>query len=163
MGYDLTITRCDPEDDQCSANIGLEEWLEYVRSDREFRLDGFAEAKLSGKEVLRMEAEGLAVWIKYSGHDEEGNKAWFHYFDGEISVKNPDEEIIQKMCSIAEALQANVYGDDGESYPEALSADRSEPPTRTKSADGSRKKGILLWLGACALLGVVGFLIGYFL
>lgn len=74
MGYDLTITRCDPEDDQCSANIGLEEWLEYVRSDREFRLDGFAEAKLSGKEVLRMEAEGLAVWIKYSAQTRKGTR-----------------------------------------------------------------------------------------
>ncbi len=82
------------------------------------RLDGYAEAQLPNGETLRCESEGLAVWIPYSGNGKDGNLAWSDHQSGEVSVKNPDEEIIAKMCRIAKALDARVEGDDGEFYDE---------------------------------------------
>jgi hypothetical protein len=60
--------------------------------------------------------QGLAVWTAYSRHDESGNKAWFLCREGYVTVKNPDEEILRKMWSIAQDLSAKVQGDDGEIY-----------------------------------------------
>jgi len=37
-------------------------------------------------------------------------------------VKNPDDEIIRKMWSIAQALSARVQGDDSETYDSAANA-----------------------------------------
>jgi hypothetical protein len=49
-------------------------------------------------------------------HDPRGNKAWFDWRDGCIVVKNPDDEILNKMKQIAVQLRAIVVGDDGEQY-----------------------------------------------
>jgi hypothetical protein len=65
---------------------------------------------------LTYENDGLAVWVAYSGHQRVGNKAWFDYRTGRIIVKNPDDEIIQKMKAIALHSKARVVGDDGEEY-----------------------------------------------
>jgi hypothetical protein len=97
-----------------SSPITLNEWLAYVEEDPEMRLDKVAVAQLEDGEFLAYENEGLAVWTAYSGHDPNGNMAWFDYRDGEIAVKNPDDEIINKMKTIAERFGATVMGDDGE-------------------------------------------------
>jgi hypothetical protein len=115
MGYDLHITRAPDWTESELHPITLEEWLAYLASDPEMRLDNLAEAKV-GSETLRYENEGLAVWLAYSGHGVGGNMAWFDYRDGQIVVKNPDQEIIDKMRRIAAALGARVVGDGGESY-----------------------------------------------
>jgi hypothetical protein len=94
----------------------LDEWLRYVASDSEMRLDNFAAAEVGGGEVLRNENNGLAVWTAYSGHDVKGNMAWFDYRRGKVVVKNPDDEILAKMRRIASALGAKVMGDEGELY-----------------------------------------------
>lgn len=96
--------------------IRVEEWLEYVRNDPEMRLDGQAEATTPRGESIRYENDGLAVWIAYSGHGRNGNMAWFDHKLGEVVVKDPDEEIIRKMCLIARTFRAQVQGDDGETY-----------------------------------------------
>jgi hypothetical protein len=116
MGHDLHITRAFDWTDREKVPIPVEEWLDYVRSDPEMRLDGQAEATTSQGETIRYENDGLAVWVAYSGHGRNGNMAWFDHKMGEVVVKNPDEEIIQKMCLIARALRAHVQGDDGEMY-----------------------------------------------
>jgi hypothetical protein len=110
----------------------LKDWLAYVEADSEMRLDNFAEAQTPDG-ILRYENIGLAVWTAYSHHGEGGSMAWFDFRRGNIVVKNPDEEILAKMCRIAEALQARVQGDEGEYYPEALKSYLSTGPTlRTK-------------------------------
>ncbi|MFN8443118.1 MAG: hypothetical protein U0175_20255 [Caldilineaceae bacterium] len=116
MGYELHITRADSWLESESAPITLEEWRDYVATDPQMRMEGFAEANVADGSRLRYEHDGLAVWIAYSGHDHEGNMAWFNHQEGRIVVKNPDEEIIAKMRIIAAALNAKVFGDDGESY-----------------------------------------------
>ncbi|MEY4875175.1 MAG: hypothetical protein RL708_324 [Bacteroidota bacterium] len=51
---------------------------------------------------------------------KNGNEAWFSYEEGLITVKNPDNEIVNKMLSIAKVLHAKVQGDDLEYYDEAV-------------------------------------------
>jgi hypothetical protein len=115
MGYELHITRAPHWTESKSQPISLDEWLAYVASDPEMRLDNFAEAEV-GDDILRYENEGLAVWVSYSGHVVDGNMAWFDYRSGRIVVKSPDREIVSKMLHIAQALRARVIGDEGEFY-----------------------------------------------
>jgi hypothetical protein len=120
MGYDLHITRQENYyDDNDAYKIQLDEWKELVANDPDMQLDGFADAPLKNSGTLRLESEGLAVWTKYSGDGMSGNHAWFLYDEGNIVVKNPDEEIIGKMLEIAERLNAKVQGDDDEVYKRA--------------------------------------------
>ncbi len=115
MGYDVHITRRKHWVDDDGPEITLDEWLELLKLDPDIRLDGFAEATVDGS-TLRVEAPGLAVWTNYSGDGVNGNHAWFYWSRGDISVKNPDVEILRKMHSISQALAAAVQGDDGEFY-----------------------------------------------
>jgi hypothetical protein len=115
MGYDIHITRASEWSDSEAQPISIEEWLAYVSSDPEMRLDGYAHVEIDGR-TLRHESQGIAVWTAYSGHGVGGNMAWFDYSDGQVWVKNPDREILGKMLRIAERLGANVQGDDGEAY-----------------------------------------------
>jgi hypothetical protein len=43
---------------------------------------------------------------------------WFRWFGGEISVNKPDDATIRKMLKIANSLNAEVRGDEGELYKE---------------------------------------------
>jgi hypothetical protein len=115
MGYDLHITRAADWSESETRPISIEEWLAYVTSDPEMRLDNYAQVDIDGS-VLRHESEGIAVWTTYSGHGVGGNMAWFSYSDGQVQVKNPDREILGKMLQIANRLEAKVQGDDGEKY-----------------------------------------------
>ena len=135
MGYDVHITRKQEWFSEDGDEITLEEWKGYVASDREMRLDGFAETKTDDG-VLRTENEGLSVWVAYSRNGIEGNMAWFDYSRGNIVVKNPDEEVLKKMFTISKALNAKVQGDDGETYDEKgqpihQDAETQEKNTRT--------------------------------
>jgi hypothetical protein len=118
MGYDVHITRADRWTHAESSPITLDEWLAYVRSDPEMRLDGYADAPLSDGSVLRAESPGLSVWTEYSGDGHDSNHAWFDWEKGRVVVKNPDEEILRKMHVIAVHFGARVQGDEGETYDE---------------------------------------------
>lgn len=114
MGYDVHITRKnDWLDDE--PQISADEWAAYVASDPSMRMDGYAEMS-SGGQTLRYENAGLAVWVEYSGHEPNGNKAWFDLRKGDVIVKNPDAEMLKKMWRVAQALGAKVQGDDRETY-----------------------------------------------
>jgi hypothetical protein len=115
MGYDVHITRKGNWYDEGGPAISLKEWTEYLSHDSDMRLDGYAEAKVGGGS-LRMESTGLAVWTGYPAHTEGERMAWFDYRQGNVTVKNPDDEILRKMSSIASRLSARVQGDDCEFY-----------------------------------------------
>jgi hypothetical protein len=115
MGYDIHITRKENWFDE-EPKISLDEWRAVVESDREMRLDGYAEAKVGSGAVLRVTSEGLAVWTAYSGHGANGNMAWFDFRGGDVVVKNPDAEILGKMWELAQKLGARLQGDDCEVY-----------------------------------------------
>ena len=128
MGYDVHITRKENWFEETGPEISLDEWVAYVSGDPEMRLDNFAEAANGNGAVLRIEKPGISVWLTYSGHDIDGNMAWFGHTRGRIVVKNPDEEILGKMWSIAQSLSARVQGDEGEIYNEEGEASVSEEP-----------------------------------
>jgi hypothetical protein len=128
MGYDIYITRKNLWFDDEGSEIELTEWIAYVTGDAEMRLDGFAETMSNSGDTLRVESEGLSVWLGYSGHQENGNMAWFDFRRGNIVVKNPDTEILKKMWSIATALSAKVQGDEGELYDVGGNAVDEQPP-----------------------------------
>ena len=114
MGYDVHITRKNEWYSEEGEEITLDEWKEFVNSSSDMRMDGFAEVETPDG-MLRMESEGLSVWLGYS-NQEEGALVWFDYFEGNVRVKNPDEEILIKMYSIAQALGAKVQGEECEIY-----------------------------------------------
>jgi hypothetical protein len=131
VGYDVHVTRKHDGFDPKGPEISLAEWLAVVDADSEMRLDGYAETRLEDGSVFRTEREGLSVWTAYSQHDENGNKAWFLYRKGCVTVKNPDKEILRKMWSIAQTLSAKVQGDDGEIYDSSANGSfRQEPPPK---------------------------------
>lgn len=121
MGYDLHITRrsywAGDEDDVPANGLTLNDWLTYARKDPSLRVveSGAAEISLSDGSKLRIKSSGLMAWI-VPGRDPEIERGWFHYRDGRVGVKNPDNAMIRKMWAIAQALGARVQGDEGESY-----------------------------------------------
>ena len=116
MGYNVYITRKENWFDEDGPEITVQEWSGYVDTDEEMRMDGFAEVTSPNGEVLRIEQPGTAVWVGYSGHGVDGNIVWFTCTQESICVKNPDDEIIGKMCSVANSLDAKVQGEEGEVY-----------------------------------------------
>ena len=98
MGYDLHITRRRHWVDR-GADITANEWLDYVRSDSELRLEPET-------------GPYFAAWIGLS----ELDGPWLNWSDGQIFTKNPDAPLVDKMVAIAQQFDATVQGDDGEIY-----------------------------------------------
>lgn len=80
------------------------------------RLDNQAQAAAADEDIVLYENSGVAVWTSYSKHGHAGTYAWFDFRNGNVIVKNADQEIINKMIDIASRLKAKVQGDDGETY-----------------------------------------------
>lgn len=117
MGYDIHITRKENWFDEDDSNeIKLTEWTDYIISDAEMRLDKQASATTDNGDRVTYENNGLAIWTSYSKNGLDDNYAWFDFRAGNVTVKNPDEEIKNKMIDIADRLNAKVQGDDGEIY-----------------------------------------------
>jgi hypothetical protein len=116
MGYDIHITRKSEWFEEKQPSISLAEWLAYIDSDSEMRLDRCAEARLNDGAVLRLEDPSLAVWTGHPEHGKRDGFAWLWLSAGNIEAKNPDVPTLKKMWAIAQAFQAKVQGDDGELY-----------------------------------------------
>lgn len=115
MGYDLHITRRADWADEEGPAITQAEWESYITTDPDLRLDGYMEATTAAGATLRMEEAGIAVWIAHPHLTEHGG--WITLDSrGNIVVKNPDEAFRQKMWKIAQALDARLVGDEGETY-----------------------------------------------
>ncbi|GAA4507134.1 hypothetical protein GCM10023172_37230 [Hymenobacter ginsengisoli] len=142
MGYDVHITRKQHwADEEEAATISLAEWLAYVAADPEMRLDNHAEAPVGDTGTTPgVESQGLSVWLPYSKNGRAGNYAWFAHEGDRVTVKNPDEEILGKMLTIAHALGARVQGTDGEYYDEVapLFANPASSSTGTWADAGLR-------------------------
>jgi hypothetical protein len=106
-GYQVNIVK-----ETGKGKIELTDWLNYANRDNEMRLDGFAEATNPLGEHVKIENEGITLWLAHP----ENWSVWFDYRDGKIIVKNPDQESRMKMIDIAKKLGAVVKGEDGEYY-----------------------------------------------
>lgn len=75
-------------------------------------MSGVAERTNPQDEMIWLTDRLLTEWR----HHSRGSTVWFSYFEGNLSVKNPDDECLAKMKQIAAKLQAHLQGDDGELY-----------------------------------------------
>lgn len=96
MGYDLHITRAEVWTETQGSEIPAEEWLSYVEGDEELTLD----------------PPNGAYSVIWKGEGE----LWFDWYEGNVYTTNPDRIALEKMLSIAKALNAKVQGDNGEVY-----------------------------------------------
>jgi hypothetical protein len=120
------MTRRHHGSDEQGPAIELTEWLAIVEQDPELRLDGYADAPLPNGDVFRAIDPSFAVWLAYSKHQHSkhqhskyqsrGNQAWIHHWEGNVIVKNPDQEIRCKLWQLAQPLSARVQGDEDEFY-----------------------------------------------
>jgi hypothetical protein len=131
MGYDVHITRKIEWSDEDGPCITEDEWRAYVASDSELVITGSAECKTPQGETVRISQPLMTEWRHHSSR----SPVWLSYFEGNLSIKNPDEECRAKMRQIAAKLQAKVQGDDGEYY------EGSEAPRQPQISLGSRVAG----------------------
>ncbi len=110
MGYDLHITRRAYWLEE-GNDIALEEFVERVRRDAEFKYPGQL-------------GDVSADWCS----SKTCSESWLHWENGQIYTKNPDPEFINKMVSLAGSLGAKVRGDDGEIYRSATDVLHEPPP-----------------------------------
>lgn len=116
MGYNVYVTRRKDWYAEDGPEISLQEWNDLIHADNEMRLDGYAEATTGNGDLIRVKDESMAVWLSYSKHGANGNMAWIWHSQGNIVVKNPDEEILRKMWQIAQVISAKVQGEESELY-----------------------------------------------
>ena len=128
MGYELHITRRESWFEDDGNDITLEEWVNYVNSDNELVLTNGYLTKVPGIIDTFQNVPGFCEWLNHSKKARE-DKPWFDYQDGVVSAKYPDEETVHKMVRIANKLNANVQGDDGEIYDETY----TDSPISTKN------------------------------
>lgn len=105
MGYELNIVR------DKNNRISLQEWQNYIAQDSEFKSISEYSASV-GLDVLTFSTPDAGLWISEKGEIP------FTFYEGrgEITVKNPDQWIIDKMIQISETLNAQVVGEEGEVY-----------------------------------------------
>lgn len=99
MGLEFHITRAEHWAENEGKEIAAEEWLSYVASDPELRLD-----PRNGKYHV--------LWIGESSYDE----SWLGWAYGNVQTKWPDTALYRKMLRVAAALNAQVQDDDGTVY-----------------------------------------------
>ena len=114
MGYDVHITRKSEWSDENGPQISEGEWKACVASDPELVITGSAECKTPQGETIKISQPLMTEWRNHSSR----SLVWLSYFDGNLSIKNPDEECLAKMRELATKLKARVQGDDGEYYDE---------------------------------------------
>ncbi|WP_299161146.1 hypothetical protein [uncultured Tenacibaculum sp.] len=110
MGYELCIKRKEE-----SQKITKEEWSEYIKSDSQFEPIEEFSAKINENDAFTVSTPNAGLW-----KSDEGEVPFTFYEEcGEITVKNPDNRIIEKMILIANELNAIVEGEEGEIYDES--------------------------------------------
>jgi signal recognition particle subunit SEC65 len=114
MGYDLHITRAEWWGESKEHPISFSEWQEIIKGDPQLQLVNAAERTMQNGMALSFENPGIAVCI-IEDEDEE-YPVYFDFINGRIVVKNPNDQMINKMKEIAEKLNASVIGDEGETY-----------------------------------------------
>jgi hypothetical protein len=128
MGYDVHITRAEDWSDNEGAQITPEEWLAFVRNDRELTALGQTE-------------HCAAEW-----HDPAGGApVHIEWRRGNIVVKNPTRAVVLKMEALAERLGARVQGDDGEFYEGGIAV--GAPPSTYSPRSEARRRALRIAAG----------------
>jgi len=115
--------------------INKKEWSDYIKSDKQFEPIEEFSAELNENETLTVSTQNAGLWKSDKG------EVPFTFYEkyGEITVKNPDNWIIEKMISIANDLNALVEGEEGERYNENYLKDPFLNPSENNSLNGEKK------------------------
>jgi hypothetical protein len=110
MGYELHVTRASDWLDAEEHPVPEAEWLALVARDPELRRDMESHYDRRGPNgtIVRLHP---VEWL-----GDPSGETVFWYDKGEITTKNPTDDAIAKLKSIAVALSASLFGDDGEEY-----------------------------------------------
>ena len=129
MGYELNIKREE------SQKISKKEWSQYIKTDSQFESIEEFSAELNEGETLTISTPNAGLW-----KSDKGEVPFTFYEEyGEITVKNPDNWIIEKMISVANELNAVVEGEEGERYDENYLKDPFSKPSDNNSSSGEKK------------------------
>ncbi|MBJ6367507.1 hypothetical protein [Snuella sedimenti] len=129
MGYELNIQK-----EEENNKISKQEWIDYMESDPEFERIEEISADLGDNEVLTIATPG-GLWKSDKGEIP----FTFSEKYGEITVKSPEHWIIEKMISIAQNLNAEVIGEEGEKYDEEYLNDPFGNPFENESSSNEKK------------------------
>jgi hypothetical protein len=88
--------------DDEGPRISEDDWRSHAAKQPDFRQPRGSEAQGAG--------EHARVWMGYD------TPVVFDWSEGQIQVKNPDERIVSRMKTIAAALSANVFSENGELF-----------------------------------------------
>jgi hypothetical protein len=97
MGYDVHITRAENWADNAGYEIDVQEWLEMIKDDRDL---------IPSPE----NGDQFVVWRGTNKYPE----TWFSWENGNIFTTSPDKATLKKLYQVAQKLNAQVQGDDGE-------------------------------------------------
>ena len=130
MGYELNIKREDE-----NKKISKEEWSKYINSNKDFESIEEFSANTDNGTTLTISTPNAGLWKTKKG------EVPFTFFEknGEITVKNPDHWIIEKMISMAIELNAIVEGEEGEIYDDNYLKDPLSNPSDNNSTNGLKK------------------------
>lgn len=112
MPYELHIRRRSPT--ATDSPISRDEWLGYLERDPEFkRIDGIEGINPMTGATIQVPGDLMAEWTARGDP-----RPPFNYFEGRISVplRGRDDAVMKKMKEVAAALDARVFGDEGEEY-----------------------------------------------
>ncbi|WP_154668243.1 hypothetical protein [Pseudoduganella violaceinigra] len=113
MAYELHITKAAEWSRSSQNPITEAEWTAAVAADGQMRMDAVATAENPlTHETIEVRNPFMASWIDPNSN----SKHYFYYSRGKVTVKNPSEDVINKMKALAAMLGARVVGDEGESY-----------------------------------------------
>ena len=135
MGYEINIQKEDE-----NQKITKNEWTDFINSDPEFEPIEEFSADLGNNEVLTVSTPNAGLWKSKNG------QVPFTFSEkyGQITVKNPDTYIIEKMIQIANLIDAIVLGEEGEKYDEEYLKDPFGNPFENLS-DSNEKKWWQFW------------------
>jgi len=115
LGYSICITRVGDDPDLEYEPIELEEWLNYLSTDREMRAEEAAQLTTPKGERISMRGAGMARWTGHPSADSSQG-VWFCHGGNGICVNHPDAQTTAKMHIIAQAFGARVLGEEHEEY-----------------------------------------------
>jgi hypothetical protein len=109
--YFYIIRQNDYNDESEHSDISLQDWLIYVNSDRELKLDYAFQARTIDSETTMEHVTGFCNWTSHPDY-VKGTHPHFICEHGCITSKNPDDYTIIKMIEIADILNGRVINNE---------------------------------------------------
>lgn len=127
MGYELSIKRKDENN-----KITKEQWAEYMKIDSDFEPIEEYSTEFNEGDTLTIAIPNPGLW-----KSDKGEVPFTFYEEyGEITVKNPNNSIIEKMVLISNKLNAIV---EGEIYDDNYLKDIFSNPSNRNSSSVDKK------------------------